>query len=53
VRPLRRGPPVRGGLPHRGHHRPTAAITYVDADQTGYGRMRAWAAKTDAAATTA
>ncbi len=32
---------------------PTAAITYVDADQTGYERMRAWAAKTDAAATTA
>jgi carbon-monoxide dehydrogenase iron sulfur subunit len=27
---------------------PTGAITYVDADQTGYGKMRAWATRTDA-----
>ena len=29
---------------------PTAAITYVDAEQTGYEKMLAWATKTDAAA---
>lgn len=29
---------------------PTDAITYVDADWTGYGKMRDWAAKTDAGA---
>ena len=29
---------------------PTEAITYIDSDMTGYDRMRAWAAKTDAAA---
>lgn len=27
---------------------PTAAITYIDADWTGYERMQAWAAKGDA-----
>ena len=26
---------------------PTEAITYINADQTGFERMRAWAAKTD------
>lgn len=30
---------------------PTDAITYVDADQTGYEKMRVWAGKTDAGAT--
>lgn len=30
---------------------PTAAITYVDANWTGLDKMRAWAAKTDAAMT--
>ena len=29
---------------------PTEAIAYVDADATGYGRMQAWAEKTDHAA---
>ena len=29
---------------------PTDAITYVDADWTGYDKMRAWAAKTDVGA---
>ena len=26
---------------------PTGAITYVDADWTGFDKMRAWAGKTD------
>ena len=37
-----------GGDPACAAACPTAAITYVDADQTGYDRMRAWAAKTNA-----
>ena len=37
-----------GGDPACAKACPTAAITYVDADQTGYERMRAWAAKTAA-----
>jgi Fe-S-cluster-containing hydrogenase component 2 len=32
---------------------PTQAITYVDAELTGYDRMRAWASKTDNNATVA
>ena len=39
-----------GGDPACAKACPTAAITYIDADMTGYGRMRAWAGKTDAAA---
>jgi len=31
---------------------PTAAITFVDANWTGLGKMRAWAAKADAGAAT-
>ena len=37
-----------GGDPACAKACPTEAITYVDADQTGYERMRAWAVKTDA-----
>jgi Fe-S-cluster-containing hydrogenase component 2 len=40
-----------GGDPACANACPTDAITYVDADQTGYERMRAWAGKTDAGAT--
>ncbi len=35
-----------GGDPACAQACPTGAITYVDADQTGYDRMRAWAAQT-------
>jgi Fe-S-cluster-containing hydrogenase component 2 len=38
-----------GGDPACAKSCPTQAITYVDADWTGYDRMRAWAGKTDAA----
>jgi Fe-S-cluster-containing hydrogenase component 2 len=37
-----------GGDPACAKACPTQAITYVDADQTGYEKMLAWAAKTDA-----
>lgn len=40
-----------GGDPECVKACPTEAITYVDADQTGYERMRAWAVKTDAGST--
>ena len=36
-----------GGDPACASARPTATITYIDADTTGLDRMRAWAAKTD------
>ena len=36
-----------GGDPKCASACPTEAITYVDADATGLGRMRAWAEKTD------
>ncbi|MGE5505197.1 MAG: 4Fe-4S dicluster domain-containing protein [Actinomycetota bacterium] len=36
-----------GGDPACARACPTAAITVVDAEQTGYDRMRAWAARTD------
>jgi len=36
-----------GGDPACAKACPTGAITYVDADQTGYDKMRQWAAKTD------
>lgn len=36
-----------GGDPKCASACPTDAITYIDAEQTGYDRMRAWAAKTD------
>jgi carbon-monoxide dehydrogenase iron sulfur subunit len=39
-----------GGDPACAKACPTAAITYVDADQTGYDRMHAWAAKSLAGA---
>ena len=39
-----------GGDPACAKACPTGAIAYVDADWTGYDRMRAWAAKTDAGA---
>lgn len=42
-----------GGDPACAKACPTGAITYVDADQTGYDKMRAWAARTDAAQATA
>ncbi len=38
-----------GGDPECAKACPTEAITYIDADMTGYERMRAWASKTDAA----
>jgi Fe-S-cluster-containing hydrogenase component 2 len=34
-----------GGDPECAKACPTSAITYVDAEQTGYDRMRAWAAQ--------
>jgi Fe-S-cluster-containing hydrogenase component 2 len=37
-----------GGDPECAKACPTSAITYVDSDWTGYERMKAWAAKTDA-----
>lgn len=37
-----------GGDPACAKACPTQAITYVDADWTGYDRMRAWASRTDA-----
>ena len=37
-----------GGDPECVKACPTDAIAYVDADTTGFGKMRAWAAKTDA-----
>ena len=37
-----------GGDPECVKACPTDAIGYVDADQTGLEKMRAWAAKTDA-----
>lgn len=37
-----------GGDPACAKACPTAAITYVDSDQTGFEKMRQWAAKTDA-----
>lgn len=37
-----------GGDPACAKACPTEAITWVDAEQTGYDKMRAWAAKTDA-----
>jgi anaerobic carbon-monoxide dehydrogenase iron sulfur subunit len=40
-----------GGDPACAKACPTAAITYVGADATGWDRMRAWAAKTDAGST--
>ncbi len=40
-----------GGDPACASACPTQAITYVDADWTGYERMKAWAARTDAAQT--
>ncbi len=39
-----------GGDPACAKACPTAAITFVDADWTGYDKMRAWAAKTDVGA---
>ena len=42
-----------GGDPACAKACPTAAITYVDADQTGYEKMRVWAGRTDAAAAAA
>ena len=39
-----------GGDPKCASACPTQAITYVDADATGLDKMRAWAAKTDNAA---
>lgn len=39
-----------GGDPACATACPTDAITYIDADATGYDRMRAWAAKSDAGA---
>jgi Fe-S-cluster-containing hydrogenase component 2 len=39
-----------GGDPACAKACPTQAITFVDADWTGYGKMRAWAARTDAGA---
>ena len=36
-----------GGDPQCVSACPTAAITYIDAETTGYDRMRAWASKTD------
>ena len=39
-----------GGDPACAKACPTGAITYVDADATGYDKMQAWAAKTDAGA---
>ena len=38
-----------GGDPACAKACPTEAITYVDAEQTGYDRMRAWAAQSAAA----
>lgn len=37
-----------GGDPACAKACPTEAITWVDAEQTGYDKMRAWASKTDA-----
>jgi Fe-S-cluster-containing hydrogenase component 2 len=42
-----------GGDPACATACPTKAITYVDADQTGYEKMRNWAGRTDAGATAA
>lgn len=42
-----------GGDPACAAACPTDAITYVDAEQTGYDKMRAWAAQTDNAASAA
>jgi Fe-S-cluster-containing hydrogenase component 2 len=39
-----------GGKPACAQTCPTGAITYVDAQWTGYERMRAWAGRTDAVA---
>lgn len=39
-----------GGDPACAKACPTEAITYIDSDMTGYERMRAWAGKTDNAA---
>ena len=39
-----------GGDPKCAEACPTAAITYIDAGATGMDRMRAWAEKTDNAA---
>ena len=39
-----------GGDPACATACPTEAITYIDSDMTGYERMRAWASKTDTAA---
>ncbi|MBL6958483.1 MAG: 4Fe-4S dicluster domain-containing protein [Rhodospirillales bacterium] len=36
-----------GGDPACATACPTTAITYIDADMTGYDKMRAWAEKTD------
>ena len=38
-----------GGKPACAAACPTRAITYVDAEQTGYDKMRVWAMKTDTA----
>ncbi len=38
-----------GGDPACAKACPTRAITYVDAEQTGYDKMRVWAMKTDTA----
>lgn len=38
-----------GGDPACAKACPTSAITFVDAEQVGYDKMRAWAEKTDAA----
>lgn len=40
-----------GGDPACARACPTQAITYVDADWTGYDKMRAWAGRTDNQAT--
>ncbi len=39
-----------GGEPACADACPTGAITFVDAEWTGYGRMKAWAGRTDTAA---
>ncbi|MCB1863435.1 MAG: (Fe-S)-binding protein, partial [Gammaproteobacteria bacterium] len=36
-----------GGDPACAKACPTQAITYIDADWTGYDKMRGWAARTD------
>jgi Fe-S-cluster-containing hydrogenase component 2 len=42
-----------GGDPECAKACPTGAITYIDADWTGFGRMQAWAAKANTAASAA